>query len=289
MSAHPARLDHRIAGRGVALEAEEMGDSFAVVWKAAVLGVVEGLTEFLPVSSTGHLIVAGRLLDFGSPEMEIFIQLGAMLALTWVYRNRLLGLAIESAGRPMARLLVLKIFVAFVPAAVVGLLVHGWIEAHLFRPGFVATALIAGGVIIFLVDSPGESRGLDDLERMSFAQALAVGIGQTLSLLPGVSRSGATIIAGLLGGLSRRAALDFSFLLALPTMYAACLFALWKARASLSGDAGLAMGVGLVAAYVSALFVIRAFLRFVAGHSLRPFAWYRIAVGALVLVWLATA
>jgi len=265
-----------------------MGDSFTVAWKAAVLGVVEGLTEFLPVSSTGHLIVAGRVLDFGSPEMEIFIQLGAMFALTWVYRSRLVGLALDFGHRPAARLLVLKVLVAFLPAAVVGLLAHHWIEERLFRPGFVAGALIAGGVIILLADGPGERPGLEDVEKMSLGQALAVGFGQTLSLFPGVSRSGATIIAGMLAGLGRRAALDFSFLLALPTMYAACLFALWKARDALAGEAGLAMAVGLVAAYVSALVVIRAFLQFVGRHSLRPFGWYRIVAGAAVIAWLLT-
>ncbi|HZR84911.1 MAG TPA: undecaprenyl-diphosphate phosphatase [Candidatus Binatia bacterium] len=263
-----------------------MSDAGVVAAKAAVLGVVEGLTEFLPVSSTGHLIVAGRLLDFESPEFEIAIQLGAMLALTWVYRTRLLALASDSARRPDARLLVLKILAAFVPAALVGLALHHWIEETLFRPGFVATTLILGGILILAIDSPGRVGGLEDVERMTFGQALAVGAGQTLSLLPGVSRSGATILAGLLAGLTRRAALDFSFLLALPTMYAACLFALWKARHDLAGSAGVAMAVGLLAAYASALVVIRAFLRYVGDHSLHPFGWYRIAAGAAVLAWL---
>jgi undecaprenyl-diphosphatase len=268
-----------------------MSDNFAVVWKAAVLGVVEGLTEFLPVSSTGHLIVAGRVLGFGSPEMEIFIQLGAMLALTWVYRSRLVGLALDLFRRPAAGMLALKIAVAFLPAAVVGLLTHDQIEEHLFRPGVVAATLILGGLIILGVDRQDERTGLADVEQMSFGQALGVGIGQTLSLLPGVSRSGATIIAGMLAGLDRRAALDFSFLLALPTMYAACLFALWKARHALAGDTdlALAMAVGLIAAYVSALVVIRVFLRFVGTHSLRPFGWYRIAAGLVVIAWLALA
>lgn len=267
-----------------------MGDSFTVAWKATVLGVVEGLTEFLPVSSTGHLIVAGRLLGFGSPQLEIFIQLGAMLALTWVYRTRLVGLARDLGHRPAARLVVLKVLVAFLPAAVVGLLTHDWIEEHLFRPAFVAAALIVGGAIILVADPPGERRGTEDIEQMTFGQALAVGAGQTLSLLPGVSRSGATIVAGLLAGLERRAALDFSFLLALPTMYAACLFALWKARHALANDSdlALAMGVGFVAAYLSALVVIRAFLQYVGRHSLQPFGWYRIAAGAVVLAWLAS-
>jgi undecaprenyl-diphosphatase len=263
-----------------------MSESLTMVWKAAVLGVVEGLTEFLPVSSTGHLIVAGRVLGFGSPAFEVVIQLGAMLALTWVYRSRLLALAVDSTRRPVARLLVLKIAVAFFPAAVIGFLFHHWIEERLFRPEVVAASLALGGLVILGVDGPGRGLGLDDLERMTFGQAIGVGIGQTVSMVPGVSRSGATIVSGMLAGLSRRAALDFSFLLALPTMYAACLFSLWKARDQLLGDGAVPLAVGLLAAYVSALVVIRGFLRLVGTHSLRPFGWYRIAAGAAVVGWL---
>lgn len=254
--------------------------------KAALLGVVEGLTEFLPVSSTGHLVVAGDLLGFGTPQFEIFIQLGAMLALTWVYRERIGGLLRGSVDRPATRLLVVKILVAFLPAAIVGLLAHHWIEEHLFRPGVVAASLVLGGIVLLLVDGPGRGVGIDDLEELPLAGAVAIGVGQALSMIPGVSRSGATIVAGMLVGLGRRAALDFSFLLALPTMYAACLFSLWKARHDLAGTAGLAMIVGLVAAYASALVVIRAFLAFVGRRSLRPFGWYRIAAGAAVVAWL---
>lgn len=259
--------------------------SIAATWKAAVLGVIEGLTEFIPVSSTGHLIVTGWLLDYGSPELEIFIQIGAMLALTWDYRERLAGLAAECTRRPAARLLVLKILFAFLPAAVVGLLAHRWIEEHLFDAGFVATMLVVGGLVIFAVDGPGRGEGLDDLERMSFGQALAVGVGQMVSMLPGVSRSGATIISAMLAGLSRRAATDFSFLLALPTLYAAGGLALWQMRDRLSGELAVEMTVGLMTSYVSALVVIRAFLRFVRTHTLRPFGWYRIAMGLGVIAW----
>ena len=263
-----------------------MSESAIIALKAALMGVVEGLTEFLPVSSTGHLIVVGKAIGFGTPEFEIFIQLGAMLALTWCYRDRLLALAADLPRRPAAHLLVAKILVAFLPAAVVGLLAHHWIEEHLFRAGFVASTLIGGGVLILLIDGPGRGFGLEDLETMSFGQALGIGFGQVFSLLPGVSRSGATIVAGLLAGLGRRAATDFSFLLALPTLYAACFYALWKARDTLDADTGFAMFVGLVAAYVSALLVIRAFLRFVQTNTLRPFGWYRIAVGLAVIAWL---
>jgi undecaprenyl-diphosphatase len=259
-----------------------------VALKAAVLGVIEGLTEFLPVSSTGHLIVASHVLDYGSPEFDIAIQLGAILALTWAYRERLIQLLIDTATRPAARLFVLKILVAFLPAAVVGLLLHHFLET-LFRPGVVATTLILGGLVILVIDGPRRFRGLADLELMTMQQALLIGLGQTLSMVPGVSRSGATIVTGLLVGLDRRAATDFSFLLALPTMYAATLYSLWKARAALAGEMGLGMAVGLLAAYVSALIVIHAFLRFVQTNSLRPFGWYRIVAGLAVLAWLFLA
>lgn len=262
-----------------------MSPEMIVALKAAVLGVVEGLTEFLPVSSTGHLIVASHLLDYGSPEFDIAIQLGAILALTWAYRERLIQLLVDMATRPAARLFVLKILVAFLPAAVVGLLLHHFLET-LFRPGVVATTLILGGLVILVIDGPRRFRGLADLELMTMKQALLIGLGQTLSMVPGVSRSGATIVTGLLVGLDRRAATDFSFLLALPTMYAATLYSMWKARAALAGEMGLPMVVGLLAAYVSALIVIHAFLRFVQTNSLRPFGWYRIMAGLAVLAWL---
>jgi undecaprenyl-diphosphatase len=263
-----------------------MNDPIALVWKSIVLGIVEGLTEFLPVSSTGHLILAGAFLDFGSPELEIFIQVGAMLALTWCYRARLFGLAAHVRDEPRARNLVLKVFAAFVPAAVVGLLAHDWIEEYLFKPGFVAAMLALGGVAIIAIDRDERAPGLGELEAMSWSQALAIGAGQTLSLLPGVSRSAATIVAGLLAGLDRRAATEFSFLLALPTLYAASLYALWSARERIDADMALAMAVGLVASFASAVAVINAFLRYVQTNTLRPFGWYRIVIGIVLLSWL---
>lgn len=263
-----------------------MPDAFTLVWKSVVLGIVEGLTEFLPVSSTGHLILAGHFLEFGSPELEIFIQVGAMLALTWCYRVRLLGIARDLPREPKTQGLVLKVLLAFLPAAVVGLAAHHWIEEHLFNPSFVATALAVGGVLLILIDRGDRPAVGKELEDLTWGQALAVGVGQTLSLLPGVSRSASTIVAGLLAGLDRRAATDFSFLLALPTLYAASLYALWSARDRIDQHMVIAMGVGLVAAYVSALVVINAFLRYVQTNTLRPFGWYRIVLGAALLYWL---
>ena len=255
--------------------------------KAAVLGVVEGLTEFVPVSSTGHLIVASRLLDFGDPTFEIFIQLGAILALTWDYRATLLRLATDGVRPGPAQRFILSVLLAFLPAAVVGLLTHDWIEAHLFRPETVAVSLIVGGILILLLDRPGRRAGVAQVEHVTLGQAIGIGIGQVLSLIPGVSRAGATILTGLVVGLDRKAATEFSFFLALPTMYAACLFALWKSRHTLDLAAGAALAVGFATAFVSALVVIRGFLRFVQTHTLQPFGWYRIGAGIAVLAWLA--
>ena len=261
-----------------------VSETLTTIWKATVLGIVEGLTEFLPVSSTGHLILVSHYLDFGSAEFEIIIQLGAMLALTWVYRERLLGIARDLPERPETRAFVGKVALAFVPAAVIGLLFHDWIEHWLFRPGFVSSMLVLGGFLILWIDAPGRRASTSSLEAVSWNQALAIGFGQCLALMPGVSRSGSTIVTGLVAGLEHRVATDFSFLLALPTMYGACLYTIWKARDRLTDELGLGMVVGLLAAYLSSLVVIHVFLRFVQTNSLRPFGWYRILVGGVLVV-----
>ena len=255
--------------------------------KATVLGVVEGLTEFIPVSSTGHLIVASRIIGFGDPTFEIFIQLGAIVALTWEYRAMLTRLATDAVEPGPSRRFLLNVLIAFLPVALVGLLAHHWIEEHLFGVGTVATSLIVGGVLILIIDGPGRRGTVFRVTDVTLPQAFTIGLGQVLSLIPGVSRAGATILTGLLVGLERRAATEFSFFLALPTLYAACLFTLWKSRHMLDTNGALALAVGFLAAFVSALVVIRALLRFVQTHDLRPFGWYRIAAGAAVLLWLA--
>jgi len=257
------------------------------LWKPALLGIIEGLTEFVPVSSTGHLIIAGHFLEYGSSEFEIIIQLGAMLALTWCTKGRILALSGNLGLRPEGRPFLLKVGLAFVPAAAVGFLAHDVIEEYLFHPSFVAAMLVGGGVLILLIDRPRKGGGLEDLEKLSFAQALAIGVGQCLALMPGVSRSGATIVTGLVAGLSRAASTEFSFFLALPTMYAACFYTIFKARDRLVDDLGLGMLVGLVTAYVSSVIVIRAFLRYVQTNSLRPFGWYRIVFGLVLLAFFA--
>jgi len=255
--------------------------------KAATLGVVEGLTEFIPVSSTGHLIMASRLVGWGGPTFEIFIQLGAIVALTWEYREMLGRLTTEAVAPGPSRRFLLSVLVAFLPAGVVGLLAHHWIEDHLFSVGTVATSLIVGGVLILAIDGPGRRGGVSRVTDVTLPQAVSIGLGQVLSLIPGVSRAGATILTGLVVGLERRAATEFSFFLALPTLYAACLFTLWKSRHDLDTSGAVALAVGFVAAFVSALVVIRALLRFVQTHDLRPFGWYRIAAGLAALSWLA--
>jgi undecaprenyl-diphosphatase len=260
-----------------------------LVWlKAVVLGIVEGATEFLPISSTGHLIIAADVVNFpvaARDTFEIFIQLGAILAVFWHYRTTLLDLGRRAPRDPAARALVGKVLLAFVPAALVGFLVHHWIEAHLFSVRAVAWAMISGGVIIWLVERRPQRVTVSALEGTRWRDALAIGVAQIASLYPGTSRAAATIIGGMLTGLSRPAATQFSFFLALPTLTAASLFSLLKAIHQIHADEAVALALGLIAAFASALLVIRAFLAFVQTHDFRPFAYYRVIVGALLLLW----
>ena len=249
-----------------------------ILAKALILGVVEGLTEFLPVSSTGHLIVAGALLHFNDERGQVFeivIQTGAMLAIVWEYRARFFKVDFQ---------LYRNLFVAFLPAAVIGLLFSKLIKHYLFYAVPVALAFIIGGVVILLVENrPERNARIETTQAMTWVDALKVGIAQCFALIPGTSRSGATIIGGMLFGLSRKAATEFSFFLAVPTLVAAGLYDLWKHRALFSADDLPVFGVGSVAAFVSAFVVVRWLIRYVATHDFKPFAWYRIAFGALVL------
>lgn len=260
-----------------------------VAWlKAVVLGIVEGATEFLPVSSTGHLIIASDVLNFPVAQretFEIFIQLGAILAVFWHYRHDLLDLARRAPREAAARDLVGKVALAFVPAAAVGLLLHHWIEANLFSVRAVAWALIVGGVVIWLVERRPRPVSVTSLERTRWRDALAVGVAQIASLYPGTSRAAATIIGGMLVGMDRPTATQFSFYLALPTLTAASLFSLLKAIDRIHADEAVTLAIGLVTAFASALLVIRAFLAFVRTHDFRPFAYYRIAFGLALLWW----
>jgi len=255
---------------------------------AVVLGIVEGATEFIPVSSTGHLILVGDWLGFQgdfAATFEIVIQLGAILAVVWLYRGRirkvLTGLPRDGTARRLAWNLVL----AFVPAAVVGVLAHGWIKAVLFNPVTVSTALVLGGIAILVIERLRPAVRVADVDDMPTGTALGIGIAQIASLVPGVSRSGATIMGGLGLGLSRRAAAEFSFFLAIPVMVAATGFELATSPQVLSPDRLLVVAVGFLTSFVSAVFVVKAFLRFVSSHTFAAFAWYRIAFGLALLAW----
>jgi len=261
-----------------------------ILLKALVMGIVEGITEFLPISSTGHLILTGELIDYPEAQrvtLEIFIQMGSILAVFWHYGPELLDLARRLPTESSARDLVMKVLLAFVPAAAVGFLFHHKIEEYLFNPTTVATTLILGGILILLIDRGRHQRGVDRIEAVGWGDALGVGAAQMASLIPGVSRAGATILGGLLVGLNRPVATQFSFYLALPTVSAASLFGLAKGLHLLTAADVLPLAVSFLAAFVSALIVIRTFLVYVRSHDLRPFGWYRIALGLIVYAVLA--
>jgi undecaprenyl-diphosphatase len=255
--------------------------------QALVLGVVEGLTEFLPVSSTGHLILAGDLLGFNDERgklFEIVIQSGAIFALCWEYRARIAATVGGLFSEPQAQRFAINLAVAFLPLAILGLLFGKAIKAYLFNAPTVAATFIIGGLIILWAEKREHRVRTESVDELSLADALKLGFAQALALIPGTSRSGATIIGGLLFGLSRRAATEFSFFLAIPTLLAASVYQLYKERALLSAaDLGMWV-VGFVAAFVSAFLCVRWLLRFIASHDFTPFAWYRIAFGCLVLV-----
>ena len=253
---------------------------------ALILGVVEGLTEFLPVSSTGHLILASDLLGATDERWKVFnivIQTGAMLAIVWEYRLKFWRAAAGLVREPTARRFVTNLIVAFIPAAVLGLAFGKLIKAYLFHAVPVALAFIVGGFIILWVERSRPKARVDRVDDMTWQDALRVGIAQAFALIPGTSRAGATIIGGMLFGLSRRAATEFSFFLAVPTLIAAGAYDFWKNRALFApGDVGL-FAVGSLAAFVSAFLCVRWLLRYIATHDFTPFAWYRIAFGAVVL------
>jgi undecaprenyl-diphosphatase len=259
------------------------------LWTAIILGVVEGLTEFLPVSSTGHLILVGHALGFTGARavsFEIAIQLGAILSVVVYFRQRLWALLVRLPSDPASRRLASGIGIAFLPAAVLGLAVHHWIEAHLFRPVTVAGALIVGGIIILLIEHTVKERRISGLEKIGLREAWWVGVAQCFSLFPGVSRSGATIMGGLLAGMDRPTATEFSFLLALPTMLAATGYKIVKSHELLLQEDPLFFPVGLAVAFVTGLIVVAGFLSFIKRHTFRPFAYYRIALGLLILAFL---
>ena len=265
-------------------------DSAPSLLVALLLGIVEGLTEFLPISSTGHLIVAGSLLGYTGEQAKVFeivIQAGAILAVCWEFRARLASVASGLFRDPRANRFVANLVVAFVPAAVLGLSFGKLIKASLFAPVPVAIAFVVGAFVILWAERRQRARPdavrSDDVDAMRWPDALKVGCAQAFALIPGTSRSGATIIGGMLFGLSRRAATEFSFFLAIPTLFAACAYETVKNRELLASADLAAFGVGFAAAFVSAFLCVRWLLRYVSHHDFTPFAWYRIGFGAVIL------
>jgi len=259
--------------------------------KAAIMGVVEGLTEFLPISSTGHLILAGALLGFDDEKAKVFdiaIQTGAIFAVILVYWQKIRSTLIALPNDKQAQQFALNVFIAFLPAVVLGLLFGKAIKANLFTPTVVASTFIIGGFIILWAEkrqasNPALAR-VDSVDVMTWQDAIKVGLVQTLAMIPGTSRSGATIIGGMLLGLSRKAATDFSFFLAMPTLIGAGVYSMYKERALLSLADVPMFAVGLVFSFLSAWLCIRWLLRYISSNSFVPFAWYRIGFGVLVLV-----
>jgi len=255
--------------------------------KALILGIIEGLTEFLPISSTGHLILAGHLLGFNDDKGKVFeiaIQTGAMLAIVWEYRARFRAAISGFGRRPESTRFVTNIVIAFIPAAILGLTFGKFIKAHLFAPVPVAMAFIVGGLIILWVERRGQpSVRVQSVDDMDWKDALKVGLAQAVALIPGTSRSGATNIGGMLFGLSRKAAAEFSFFLAVPTLMAAGAYDLFKNRELLSWSDLPLFGVGGLAAFVSAFFCVRWLMRYIISHDFTIFAWYRIIFGIIVL------
>jgi undecaprenyl-diphosphatase len=254
--------------------------------KALFLGLVEGMTEFLPVSSTGHLILIADWIDFTSQEERVFevvIQLGAILAVCWLFRAKIVRL-VQGAlrGDAGAQRFAAIVLLAFLPAAVIGALFISQIKTLLFNPAVVAAALIVGGLIILWVESRQHPPRTTEPEQIGWKQAAGIGLAQCVAMIPGTSRSGATIVGGMLSGVSRQAATEFSFFLAMPTMLGAAVYDAWKHHHLLSADDIGAIAVGFTAAFIAALLVVNAMIRFVARHSLRVFAWYRIALGAAI-------
>jgi len=258
--------------------------------KIIIMGVVEGLTEFLPISSTGHLILAGSLLNFTGEKVKVFeivIQAGAMLAVCWEYRERIAHVARNFYRDNAARRFVVNLIVAFLPAVVLGLLFGKIIKAHLFKPVPVAMAFIVGAIIILIVERrqrlQPEGPRVDSVDDMTVLDAFKVGCAQCLALIPGTSRSGASIIGAMIFGLSRKAATEFSFFLAIPTLFGATIYSLYKERNLLSLADLPMFGLGALAAFVSAFLCVRWLLRYISTHDFTVFAWYRIVFGVIVL------
>ncbi|MCB4820320.1 undecaprenyl-diphosphate phosphatase [Roseicella aerolata] len=261
----------------------------AALLSALAMGVLEGLTEFLPVSSTGHLILLAELIGFHGPPGKVFeisIQLGAICAVIWVYRATLLGL-VRNMWRPgLERFYAMNLLLAFLPAAIIGATMHKTITQLLFSPWVVSIALIIGGIAIILIERMQRVPAIRSVPEIGLVPALLIGFGQALAMIPGTSRSGATIISALLLGVERKTAAEFSFVLAIPTMLAATVFSLVKVRDQLAPEGLGQIGVGFAAAFVVALVTVRAVLAVIGRIGFTPFGWYRIGLGTVMLAWL---
>ncbi len=260
--------------------------------KALIMGIVEGLTEFLPVSSTGHMIIVGDFIDFKGESFhtmfEIVIQLGAILAVIFYYRNKILDSLRNIRPGEKGFELWFKIFIAFLPSAVLGLLIDDIIEEHFFSSFTVAIALIVGGFLMIFAENVFGRWGLDDMDKTGARQAFIIGIGQCLALIPGMSRSASTIMGGMAAGLSTKAAAEFSFFLAIPTMIAASTYSLLKGFSSMTTIQWQALGIGFVVSFIVALFAVDVFLSYLKKHSLKSFAYYRIVVGIIMIALITT-
>lgn len=260
------------------------------LFSALLMGIVEGLTEFLPISSTGHLILLGELIGFRGPPgktFEISIQLGAILAVVVIYRRLILDLLVHMWRPGLQRYYVVNLVLAFLPAAVIGATLHSTITGLLFNPWVVCAALILGGVAIIAIERARPEPSIRSVPEIGPLAAVLIGFGQALAMIPGTSRSGATIITALLIGVERRAAAEFSFVLAIPTMLAATVYSLWKARAEIDVSAFGQIGVGFLTAFVVAFFTVRAVLAVIGRIGFTPFGWYRIGLGIVMLAVLA--
>ena len=255
-----------------------------------LLGIVEGLTEFIPVSSTGHLLLAGELLGFNSASsatFDIVIQLGAILAVVVLYFRRFTAVAAGLARRdPQSIRFVRNVVLGFLPALLIGAVAYGAIKALMQTPMVVAVALVVGGVAILLIERRVARLTVHSVEDMSWQKALGIGLVQCLSMIPGVSRSGATIMGALTLGVDRRTAAEYSFFLAIPVMLAATAKELWETRNAMAGTDWTGIAIGFVVSFVVAMIVIRGFLAIVSKHGFAPFAWYRIVVGTIAIIWL---
>lgn len=262
--------------------------TFFVLFQAIFLGIVEGVTEFLPISSTGHLIIAGQLIGFEGSAANVFevvIQLGAIMAVCVLYARKLTGVAFGLPTDPAARRFAIVVVIAFLPAALLGFFLHDYIKNVLFSPMVVCASLVIGGIAILLIERWKPEPKIIEVENLTLLTALKIGLFQCVSMIPGVSRSGATILGALMLGVERKTAAEFSFFLAIPTMLGATTLDLWKARNDLNADDSAIIAVGFVAAFISAIIVIRWLVNFVSHHGFTVFGWYRIIFGTLLAVY----